>query len=166
MHHGTQKSSIYTFSICFISAGAWLKMQPTFLIIAVINLVVAIISALLNAGAFDSGHEACDALFGDHALLLAASSVLVLTTPWHIATQSTKHKTPLATVAVPLALLLIYATCTVIAINGEEIIDLGQCKSANGRYGAYASIVWLSLFCFLHTTAVSFITQRHTKYDF
>jgi len=140
-------------------------MQLTFTIVAVINLAVGIVAALLNVGAFDEGHEECDALFGDHALFLAAISALVLTTPWHVATQSAKRKNALVTTAVPLTLLLTYASCIVLALNGELLIDRGQCKSANGRYGAYASIVWLSLFCFLHTTAVCFITRRHNSHD-
>ena len=131
-------------------------MQTTFIAVAALNLAAVILSLLLNLNAFDAAEELCDSLFGDHALLLATVSALVLTTPWHKSTQLGKRTDRLVVTAVPLALLLTYAACIVIALNGEAYLDRGECPSASGRRGAYTSIVWLSLFCFLHTTLICF----------
>lgn len=138
-------------------------MQTTFIAVAALNLAAVVVAVLLNLNAFDTAEERCNSLLGDHALLLAAVSALVLTTPWHKSTQLGKRPDPLVVTAVPLALLLTYAACIVIALNGKDFLDRGECPSATGRRGAYTSIVWLSLFCFLHTTLICFAMRYQNQ---
>lgn len=143
-------------------------MQLAFLLVGVFNIVTVTCALLLNLHVFEDQneqHALCVAEFGDQALLLAALTSLALATPWNFATDEAKasrkytlnsHLEFVVGVAVPLSLLLIYATIIVLSLNGTDFINDGRCPNVHGRLGIYTCLVWISLFAFLHTTLVSF----------
>ena len=143
-------------------------MQFAFLLVGVFNIVTVTCALLLNLHVFEDQSEQyspCVAEFGDQALLLAALTSLALATPWNFATDEAKigrkntsksHTEFVVAVAVPLSLLLIYATIIVLSLNGTDFINEGRCPNVHGRLGIYTCLVWISLFAFLHTTLVSF----------
>ena len=141
-------------------------MYFVFVVVGAISVVILILAFLLNADAFDDVSSGdCTAGFSDQALLLAALSALVLTTPWNIAiTNIQTSKLLIVTLSVPLTLLLLYATIITLALNGAVLVNGDEvCGQDSGRIGVYAALVWLGLFNFLHTTLLGFYKRYQEK---
>lgn len=148
-------------------------MNLVFVAVAAVNVVSFVLGLLLNLHVFDDGAVACEARFGDQALVLATISALVLTTPWnYVITESPalnrgykEFATPeiLICESIPITLLFLYLSIIVLALNGNKLIQSGVCPSTNGRRGAYSALVWLDIFVFLHTTVIAFTSKyrRH-----
>ena len=148
-------------------------MNLVFVAVAAVNVVSFVLGLLLNLHAFDDGAIACEARFGDQALVLATISALVLTTPWNfVITESPAlngsykaFASPefLISASIPITLLFLYLSIIVLALNGNELIQSGVCPSTNGRRGAYSALVWLDIFVFLHTVVIAFASKyrRH-----
>lgn len=165
------KKIVYTH--CGIKSIKNGTMQVAFMLIGTCNIVTVISALLLNLHIFEttSTGASCIAQFGDQALFLAAASALALTTPWNFATLEAKNwkklkgnqygiqTQNLIGIAVPLSLMLVYSTLIVLCLNGIEFLNNGVCPNINGRRGVYTCLVWLSLFCFLHTTFVCFLLR-------
>jgi hypothetical protein len=152
-------------------------MQVAFMLIGAFNIVTVVCALLLNLHVFEesSQNAVCIAQFGDQALLLASLTALVLSTPWNFSTlelrgvpiDSKAHGqvSSLVSLAIPLSLLLVYCTLIVLCLNGIDFLDDGVCPNINGRRGVYTCLVWLSLFCFLHTTLVCFVLRYRNEYN-
>ena len=115
------------------------------ILIGVAQIATVALCLAFQFDAFDTSISCPNILFEDDGLLLAQFTGLVLTTPWNIERSLTTS----FVFIVSAVLFLTFATSILIAEN--SLVYLQDCNDTSGKRGAYTCVLWINLFCFVHT---------------